>query len=684
MLGLNSVPASSLRREAWERVLPWLVGYVSSTAAVLEEVGPSDDWWFEDSPMVTADEVDLAKLTDDLAELLVQNHSRLAFVDSFPTLKPELRIGVLGLSARGLTAVGRLGSSDTIGLLLSCSVETLFAIRGTSEDTIADIVRGLMRIAILDDPFALLQESDEEPQESPVVVQMVDDLEHLAQWQRVRGRPNHPFLTTHIDAEAPLEVQQLAQRLSALTAEDFPAPLSQDPVDEIENLLEQLDDRERLVVELRLLSSSPVTLGALGAKLHLSSGQARNVEQAVKRKVASACVYGTAVGNLLASLRVEIQPVASLTRLIVVHPDLARTVKSVDRPLWFVLDRFDDMFEVQGNWAGAPSVNVAKARTQSLLEDLESPNGVVRLSELSELAGLTSDELRAWLAACDVSVVGDSALTPRTFGDRAVAALEVVGVPQTAEALAALADSGKPAEAITRRLSQDSRVVLDSSSRWMLNDWISALPLSADDQQPAEADFETEPLTGRVRRRSNGGVKSPYLTRRLHRLDGGWSYRLTVTADQLRGSSFAIPAGVAAALGCSRESSLELHSRLGAQTIRWTGVQPTCGTIRRFLRELITKPGDDVFLYFDVDGGFDVVPAVELELSAPPLRKALAVIGHRDPESVADGDVLGILAEAIGQPTETRTRRILSSYYAGSDPAVHSYLEQAWVHHSDD
>src|SRR5207253_2283682 len=104
--------------------------------------------------------------------------------------------------------------------------------------------------------------------------------------------------------------------------------------------------------------------------------------------------------------------------------------------------------------------------------------------------------------------------------------------------------------------------------------------------------------------------KPPEQTRRLYRSGNVWRYRTAVTAEHLRGSSFAVPAGLAVAAGCARGESVELESHLGVQAVRWSGAQPTFGTIRRFLRELSAVVGEDILLELWQDGTFRVVRPV--------------------------------------------------------------------------
>jgi hypothetical protein len=450
--------------------------------------------------------------------------------------------------------------------------------------------------------------------------------------------------------------------LTAITPLDLPDNDPIDAVDEIENLVSQLGEREMLVLNERLMAPVPVTLGELSTKLHVSKARASGIEAALKSKLNSACGYGTAVGNMLASMRVEIQPVAALERLLAKHPVLAETVPSLHVPLWLVLDRLDDYFEVTDSWAAAPDVTAARGRTLALLEDIESPNGSALLDTAAALAAMPRGELERWLEWCEVPVIGDSAvIRTRRLVDFAIGALEALGVPTSAEELARVVDPGRQVSAINRMLHADARVALDDDGMWRVVEWQLAGEL-AGNTPPLQAD-----------------AKRPEQTRRLYRVGSSWRYRITVSNDHLRGSGFAIPAGVATAFGCQRGTVTELPSPLGVQMIRWTAAQPTCGTIRRFLREHACRTGDQVLLSWSPAEGFSVMKLAEPEPEADTLRAALAIIGHQDPDSVPTAQLAGVLATAVGLDSDAKPRRILSTYQEHDDEAVVALLETAWI-----
>lgn len=674
MLGVNSLPPSDLSEIPWVELIPWLDDYVSDRAALLEALAPGEAWWLEDSPSDSSRDVDLEKVLDALAQLFVSAHNSVAFNDAFPTVDSGLPLSILGLEARPTTTVRRLTDATTMVGLLDRTVADIFLVPGTSEQTVRDIVFALLQCAILVDPRTRISEEDAVVDESPVLTQLREDLEALASWRRLRGEQEKALLVVDIDDEAPEEVQEIAARISAISPRDLPDPGQGDPVDEIENLLAQLTERESVALRQRLLAPNPISLGELSTKLHLSKPAASSIESHAKAKINAACGYGTAVGNLLASLRVEIQPVASMHRLTAMHPTIGLEVPSLGVPLWLVLDRLDDYFEVDAGWAAAPDVAAARRRTQSLLEDLESTNGVVHIDELAALVTMPREELDEWLAWCGVVVVAGSALTrTKKIADAVVGALEAIGEPQTTEQLVEHAGTGKSAASVSRALENDDRVdVVDGV--WRLIDWAHATDSRSDEAEQFEA------VQGVVRRRTRNTAKRPEQTRRLYRIGLSWRYRVTVTADQLRGSGFALPAGVAAAVGCERGSVVELTSRLGTQMVRWTGAQPTCGTIGRFLRELGTQVGDQVLLEFSADKSFAVVRPEELPDDAPPLRRALAAIGHPQPASIAERHLVRVLADAIGLYGETRPRRLLGAYESSSEDHVVALLEEAWMH----
>ncbi|RMB71927.1 hypothetical protein AYK61_22485 [Rhodococcus sp. SBT000017] len=679
MSGVNTLDSAVLTDAHWVELMPWLDGYVSQRAALLERLAPGTDWWLEDGPSETVveDEVTLDNLLAGLAELFVAGHKDTLLADAVPALLQSLPIALMGLEARAATAVKRLTSASTLSGLLSHTVTDIFAVPGTSEQTVRDVVHGLLYCAVLRDPLGRLDEHND-GETAPVVTQLLDDLTELAVWRRIRGEIDRPLMSVEIDDDSPEAVQEVAARLESVTSRDFPDICAGDAVDEIENLISQLDGRESIALHQRLLAAEPISLGELSTKLHLSKPASGAIESRTKAKINAACGYGTAVGNLLASLRVEIQPVASMSRLVSVHPEIEQPVPSLGVPLWLVLDRLDDYFEVTDGWAAAPDVNGAQMRTRSILEDLESPNGVVPLDDLELLVTMPRSELEAWLGWCAIPVVHGSALTrTKTVVDAAVGVLEAVGQPRAASDIAVLVDSGKPAQAVHRALVGDDRSVLGSDGLWSLIAWADAvMPAAVDLLEDFEA--ADDGVVRRRRRERNG--KTPEQTRRLYRIGLAWRYRIVVTADQLRGSGFALPAGVAVAVGCERGGTVELRSRLGAQMVRWTGAQPTSGTIRRFLRDLDAQPGDEVLLEFSPDRSFTVVRPETVPPDADPLRRALAAIGHPQPMSVADRHVTRVLADAIGLYGESRPRRLLREYETGSEEQVVDLLKEAWVH----
>ncbi len=79
-----------------------------------------------------------------------------------------------------------------------------------------------------------------------------------------------------------------------------------------------------------------------------------------------------------------------------------------------------------------------------------------------------------------------------------------------------------------------------------------------------------------------------------------------------------------------------LPSRLGGQTLRWTGSVPRLSSIRRFLEDIGVEEDNELLLEVRTDGRFDVLPLRTVADNAEPLRKALSLIGHTEPETVPE------------------------------------------------
>jgi len=168
--------------------------------------------------------------------------------------------------------------------------------------------------------------------------------------------------------------------------------------------------------------------------------------------------------------------------------------------------------------------------------------------------------------------------------------------------------------------------------------------------------FETQ--QGKVRRRETHAVPAanPSSTRRLYRLDQGWALRLQLTEDHARGSGSVIPTALAVIVGLSPGDSLSIPSPDGTQSVYWTGIQPSLGSIRRLLDDFGPSDGGWAFAVFDDSGWFSLAPVCTGGRTG--LALALALVGMPEAD-VADPRVA--LARALSLPTTSSWSSIISA-----------------------
>ncbi len=647
------VSSDELRDVVWVDIFPWLDACESNAAKFLEELVPDvGDWWIADTPRDTWADTSLDDLLAGLSALVVRRHRSTAFRELVQTLSDTIPLAALRLSPRPETVVRRLAHRDIVPELMARSVDDMFTVRGTSLESVEQIVAGLLGAAIRIAPESGLPDDDE--QENPAAQQLVDDLRVLARWRRLRGRADDTLISVDADDEAPESVQDAALRIAALTGGDLDGGSESNPIDEIENLVEQLDEREGVVLRDYIMAQTPITLGELSVRLHVTKSRAGALVSKVKQDFVAACDFDTAAGGLMAGMRAEIQPIAPLARLVRMHPILEQTVPSLGVRLWLVLDRLDDAFEVIESWAVSPDKSSALARTASMLEQFESTNGVVPLSVAAQALGLSVVEVTEWFAYGRIPVVNGCALmSTAKLTDHAAGVLEATQRAMTTRMVIDALDCNRSESAVARALDDDERFVGGDDGYWRLG---AAHP---GEQTSLEAkDFRS--------------------TRRLYRVDGQWTYRMHVGADHLRGASLTVPAGVAEAFGLRPGGVLEASSDLGPQILRWTGANPTCGSIRRFLDELSAQADDMVFVHYSVEHGFAITSCATTE--DDPIRRALALVGCPAPAEIDGDDVVPMLATAVGLASDAKRRRVLSVYQS-RDEMVADLLQSVWVTH---
>ena len=164
--------------------------------------------------------------------------------------------------------------------------------------------------------------------------------------------------------------------------------------------------------------------------------------------------------------------------------------------------------------------------------------------------------------------------------------------------------------------------------------------------------------------------KSPERTRRLYRREQAWVYRIRVTTDHQRGSGSVAPVAIATILDLQFGDTRQLSSPLGPQAIGWTGIQPSFGTIRRFLMDGDIAAGTEAFLVIRDDGtfGFEPVPS----LSGEPLRDALTMVGAS--RALYGEAARAALIAGICLPVDSPVASIIGGYRERGDGDVADLL----------
>jgi len=718
----TDLPPDAYHDAPWTLLLPWLAQHAAGSLRDLTELMPAPDWWLTESPAVTTMASNHDELCSALARVIMSSHPETPFGELLPSVPRRLPLTAMPLGSRARTTLQRL-DVHLAGDLARRSVRELFDVRGTGHGTVEDIVESLVSAAIVDHGVNANEEEQRDKEASDAFVyrsqlppahsQVLEDLVQLSRWRHVRGG-SEQLLTVTVEDGAPEELQELVTRLNSVTPSDIAPQLrAPDPVADLVALLDGLDERQLLILRERFLAPEPKTLDELAAVLGVSRERVRQIEAPVKELLVRTFHYGTTVGDLLASLRVEIQPVAALSRLVARHPQLSQEVPPVGVPLWLVLDRLDDYFEVADGWAVAPDIAAARDHTRTLLEDYGDAHGVVDLAVLSgAMSALSEGELREWLVWCGyVFHEGKVLARTRSIADHAAAVLAVSGNPLSLDEIVERMGSGRNPRTVANVLADDARFVRTDRATWGLVGWEVAaytsisheignlLRLHPDGVALAEviqsitSRFRVSPLSvqayasGRdfqvvdgivhIRKQQIAPRKDPADTRRLYREGDVWRLKTTVTADHLRGSGFPLPVAVAGIVGCKRGDVIELASRLGSHSIRWTGLQPSSGTIKRFLDAMDLREGQVIFLEFLPDGRFDIRATRPGADDLDPQGRALALTGA-SPTSDVD-EQRRLLADAVGLPADAKPRQILSVYGRRGDDDIVSLLELAWT-----
>jgi hypothetical protein len=541
---------------------------------------------------------------------------------------------------------------------------------------------------------------------------ILNDLADIARWHVAAGTEFMPLLGHELAPGTPAAIVHARRRLDLIHATDI---LDDDAVQLnaatlVRRSISLLDERQQVIVTRRLFADRPETLEVLGTRLCLTRERVRQIESTARANMTKLLQSGGTLELVAQAVRDLIETLLPLDALLERLPALASIAEPTSQPVWRILDRLDEGYEIADGWCGSPTISAARDALCARLEELADPYGVVPLEDFGALnTHLAPEEskkvLFAWLLANDFVVQEEFVLTrTQSLGDRAAAILSIVGSPLSAEEILDHLPIERSVSSLRNAMSVDERIERIDRDRWALVEWgldsytgVRALVKDevARNGGKIEIDVLIDRITSKYSVRSSsvmayasappfeckGGVvrlrasprghhKTPKETRRLYRRDRSWLYRVHITKEHLRGSGTNAPMAIAGILDLQFGETRLLQSRLGEQVISWTALQPSFGSIRRLLIDNDIAVNTELFVVIGDDSTFRVE-----EVAPPtgdPLTDALALVGVVSDEPSLRA--LQLLAGAICLSETSSTSDIIAAYRDRGDSDVADLL----------
>jgi len=685
----------------WVAAFPWLPAVASSSA----------DWWanpIEDETGKTD-----ASVIALVAELATERISHWSIGQILPALRTDVQLRFLDFPTRASNALAR-HSLETTGDLAGEALASLMDWRGIGAGTINSILEILIGVST-SAAQPVSTGSELQPKWSVAAVDpsiatwawlepVARDIELIANWYSAVGSPDQPLLSDNHSAKPPEVVSTALERLRRLRARDAAAGEGAQRIAvTLDAAFRTLSPRAVEILRERLFGYHPPTLDQLGGHFGVTRERVRQIEGKARGALLAAVAESAMLRAVSTSVVQAIGSVQALTSLLEAFPSLADEVLSVEQPAWRVLDQLDDAYQIVDGWCAIPTISAAEAATQTRLLEATDQYGVARIQDLNVVSVVDTEDrdatTKAWLGRCGYVVDGDFVLTrTRSVGDYGAAILSIVGYPMSAQDIVDRFVTERSPGSLRNAMSQDDRFDRVDRELFALTEWgmeaysgirsvireqiarnggqanleqviefitsrfsVSASSVAA---YASSSPFELEAGVIRPARAERSTRKAPQATRRLFRRSAGWAYRITISTDHLRGSGSAAPIALATILDLPAGESTQLRSSLGPQTIAWTGIQPSFGSIRRFLIEADAEVNSDAFLVIGDDRTFAYEPA--RILTQNDVTDLLSLVG-----SAADvPDKRAALAKSVGLPEDVPYISLVASFRERGDEDI--------------
>ncbi|PVA40496.1 hypothetical protein DDJ98_02455 [Mycobacteroides abscessus] len=688
---------------SWADAFPWISG-ASGIGAV--------DWWNEAIEGIDGDRRQTR--LERISALAMERLTRWTIGEIFPGLPADVDVIGLDIPVRARNIFGKYGRSKP-GRLQSTTLDDMLGWQNMGVGTADAILRALADVST-SQPTATIRASNPTqksssdsflPSARPAWMEsLVGDLESIAAWYSTVGKVDQPLIGGQVLAGTPDEIVKARQRIEALRVSDISSQTDaeRDIATLFDEALKVLDTRAAEVLAARLFADDPATLDQIGQQYDVTRERIRQIEGKARGTMMSVISEEGPLAMAAACARDLIETIRPLNDLLELMPALGKVVEQVRQPAWRVLDRLDDAYEIEDDWCVVPTMNAVLELTRTQLAERANQYGVIRLDELdlvqSNHPDLRSDLTASWLTHCGYIVSGENVLTrTSSVGDYAAAVLFLEGSPLSAQEIVDRFVFERSGRSLGNSLSDDDRFERVDRDRWALKEWgleaytgIRSMirELVARNGGRARLNDVVEHITSRYSVSGSSVIayasaapfttkdgivqlggertarKSARRTRRLFRRPDGWAYRVRITTDHLRGSGSVAPMAISTILDLNEGQTLQLDSPLGQQAVAWTGIQPSFGTIRRFLMAEDVAADTEAFLIINDDQTFRFMQA--RNLIEDPLADALTLVSA---EPTTDpGAARAALAAAIELPEDAPVSSIIGDYRARGDDDI--------------